>query len=246
MNESVARRGAGSCSQESVSAFFDTGAYLRENPIISIRAKLVDELLGGLGSACVLDLGCGDASVSLPLLARGNRLTLVDRSGTMLEHARGLTPEGAPVDFVQADIFTYAPGHLYDAVLCVGVLAHVTSVEAAIARVSSALRPQGLAIIQITDEGQWLGRFLNRYSHLRRRWSSRANDISLPELASLARGHELEIIGIRRYGLELPGSGHLPFRVRAGLEGVAARRGFSRLAGEVLALFEKEGLCAPV
>ena len=110
-----------------VRAYYDSDAYLAQNVIVPIRARLVKDLLGDLHDARVLDLGCGDGSISRSLLAGGNRLTLVDFSAPMLKRARDATPPGAAVEFVESDLSDYQPSECFDVVMCVGVLAHVPS-----------------------------------------------------------------------------------------------------------------------
>jgi SAM-dependent methyltransferase len=226
--------------QGSVRGFFDSGEYLRRNPIIPVRARLVRGLAGELRNARVLDLGCGDGAVSRPLSGLGNRLTLVDFSAQMLEHARAGTPAGASVEFVQSDVLEYVPADSYDLVLCIGLLAHVPSVDGLVQLVSGALRPSGRAILQITDDRSLLGSVLNRYY----RWTNAApyslNVMSRDELIETAHRHGLDTLALRRYGLLLPGLGRLPAPWEAGVEmAVATRPRLAKLGSELLASFQK-------
>ena len=134
-------------------AFFETDAYLSGNAAIVGRARLVQRMLAPLAQSRVVDLGCGDGSLSLPLLGDGNVLTLVDFSSSMLDRARLATPDHCwdQVEFVQSDIAAFRPDDPYDVVICVGVLAHVPSVPATIEAVGALLRPGGRAVIQLSD-----------------------------------------------------------------------------------------------
>jgi SAM-dependent methyltransferase len=222
--------------------FFETDAYLSNNPIVPIRARLVNELLSDLRGGRVLDLGCGDGSISRPLLAAGNEVTLVDVSESMLRRARELvTPEAAGrVEYVQADILEWAPGRLYDAVLCVGVLAHVSSPGRALERVTEALRCGGRAVVQITDGGRPLGWFLNRYGRQRRGEGYRLNELTSRELISRASNYGLKPVTVRRYGLLLPSTGRLPYQWRSVLERRFASGFLSAAAADLLVVFRKE------
>jgi SAM-dependent methyltransferase len=223
-----------------VRAFFETDTYLERNAIIPIRARIVAEMLASVSDARILDLGCGDGSISRPLLASGNRLTLVDFSEAMLERARAGTPPGADVEFVQADVLEYAPLQPYDAVLCVGVLAHVPDVDPAIARVADALGPGGLCVLQTTDNAAPLGWVLNHYYRRQQGAGYRFNTLTLGELRSRAARHGLIQTGVRRYGLLLPGIGRLPYSWERGLEeAVASGPRLSRVGGQVLVSFQK-------
>jgi len=59
---------------------------------IRIRAETVRQFLGDLGFENMLDIGCGNGSISVPLLTPHNRLTLLDMSTTMLSIAQSRVP----------------------------------------------------------------------------------------------------------------------------------------------------------
>ena len=92
-----------------VHAYFETSTYLDRNAVIPVRARIVRDWLSTTANSHVLDLGCGDGSISLPLLGAGNSLTLVDFSDRMLALAQSAAPSSADVTFVRADILDYAP-----------------------------------------------------------------------------------------------------------------------------------------
>ncbi len=223
-----------------VRAFFDTHTYLERNAIIPVRALIVAELLSGLQDARILDLGCGDGSISRALLAAQNKLTLVDFSPKMLERARSAAPPGASVEFIHADILGFSPPEPFDAVICVGVLAHVPSLNDALARVSAAVRPGGVCILQITDDAAPLGRMLNHYYRRRQREHYEKSRVTLTELVAVADRHDLSALDRRRYGLLLPGTGKLPYRWERRLEDtVRIRPRLSQLGAEVIVSFQK-------
>jgi SAM-dependent methyltransferase len=223
-----------------VQAFFDTHRYLERNAIIPVRALIVAELLSGLRNARILDLGCGDGSISRALLAGQNKLTLVDFSPKMLERARAAAPPDAPVELIEANILTFTPPEPFDAVICVGVLAHVPSLDEALARVSADVRPGGICILQITDDAAPLGRLLNQYYRRRQREHYQKNRVTLTELVTVADRHDLSALDRRRYGLLLPGTGKLPYRWEYRIEdAVRAGPRLSRLGAEVIVSFQK-------
>jgi len=215
--------------------YFDTDAYLTDNPIVPIRARLVSELLADLRGGRVLDLGCGDGSISRPLLP--NRLTLVDFSEAMLERAKQTV--GSTARYVQADALTWQPDGLYDAVLCIGLVAHVDSPTRLVEQAAAATRPGGRCVIQITDAGRPLGWLLTHYIRVRRRNVYRLNETSGRQLIEIAAGYRLKPVAERRYGLLIPGTGRLPDRWHAWLEERFASGVLSRLAAEVLVVFER-------
>ena len=221
--------------------FFETDAYAEGNPVIPIRAQLVAQMLNGLRGARVLDLGCGDGSVSRPLLEAGNDVTFVDFSNAMLRRAqaRELPAGSGKARYVAADVLEWEPDAPYDVVLCIGVLAHIESPSRLLGRVATATRPGGTAIVQTTDVGRILGRLVTYYSRWRRREGYRLNEFTRAALVALARGHGLLPSGERRYGFLLPGTGHLPYRWRLWLEERFASGLPAKVGTDVLLIFER-------
>jgi len=127
-------------------AFFDqTDLYLRNSFGIRLRAGIVRELLGDLTGVSLLDIGCGNGSISLQFISETERLTLIDFSEKMLEKARLNTQElfRKQVSYLSEDFLSYVSPEPFDVVLCLGVLAHVASVANAVAKISSLLKPRG-------------------------------------------------------------------------------------------------------
>ena len=71
---------------ELVRTFFDQPQnYLeRKRFDIRLRAETTKTFLEGTNCTKIIDIGCGDGSVSLPLLLSDRYLTLLDLSSTML------------------------------------------------------------------------------------------------------------------------------------------------------------------
>ena len=78
---------------DDVKAFFNQPhRYLHKRFGLRLRAEITQELLGPLSAVRILDIGCGDGSISLPYLFSGNSLVLLDLSESMLQLARRNTP----------------------------------------------------------------------------------------------------------------------------------------------------------
>jgi ubiquinone/menaquinone biosynthesis C-methylase UbiE len=207
-----------SMSAQAKAVFDNTERYLRNSYLIKSRALIVKEFLGDVRHSRILDVGSGNGGVSNQFLYGDNHVTMLDLSAQMLERARHNTPpeKREHVAYVNANILDFTPDIHYDVVLCLGVLAYVDSVEAAIARVAELLRPGGRCILEINDSGQVSGKLLDCYRSLRHffklplRLPADMNKITLPEVVALTARHNLKLKSVRRHLLLLPGMRRLP------------------------------------
>lgn len=111
----------------------------------------------------VLELCCGTGEMTARLLARGFRVTAVDRSPAMLAYARKRA-DGAKI--VAADIRDFRPRGSFAAVLCAyNSLPHITNPEElgdVLAMVRRALRAGGRFVFDLYSEAAyrngWQGR----------------------------------------------------------------------------------------
>src|SRR5947209_17655809 len=106
---------------DQVKTFFDqTELYLKIDYNIRIRAEVVKGFIGHNQYNTILDIGCGNGAISLPLLQQNNHLTLLDISSNMISIARSSIPAGwesnvktINQDFMRAKLTSQA----YDQVL---------------------------------------------------------------------------------------------------------------------------------
>ena len=137
---------------------------------IKIRVETILEFTRNLKPESILDIGCGDGSLSLPLLTESNHITFLDRSKSMLELVRSRIPKGCAdrTAFLNLD-FTDAPlrEESFDLVICVGLMAYIADRRSIIRKIASVLRPGGTLIIECSD-GEHLYTRMNRvYEALR-------------------------------------------------------------------------------
>jgi 2-polyprenyl-3-methyl-5-hydroxy-6-metoxy-1,4-benzoquinol methylase len=136
---------------------------------IQIRTETIQHFTENLTLDRVLDIGCGDGSLSVPLLPRCKRLTLLDLSSKMLALARKRIPVDRlnDVDVIN-DSFIDAglEPQSFDLILCVGVLAHVDSPSAVIAEVVRLARPGASVILEFTDSFHFWGMPIVVYQNL--------------------------------------------------------------------------------
>lgn len=140
----------------------------------------------------ILDLGCGTGNHAIPLAQRGYKLVGVDRSESMLTHARRKAtslPEGNSVTFCQGDIRTVDLQQHFDAALIMfAVLSYQlenADVLSALRTARQHLRPGGLLIFDV-----WYGPAV-----LHQRPAQRVKVIPTPEgkLLRIVSGSNLDV-----------------------------------------------------
>jgi ubiquinone/menaquinone biosynthesis C-methylase UbiE len=185
--------------------------YLRGTGFnIRIRRETVRDLVAGSRFARILDVGCGDGDISIPLLQPDNHLTLVDVSSRMISIARSIVPPALAenVEFLNADLMVAPLGfQAYDLILCLGVLAHVESPMATLARLANLLRPGGSLILEFTDAFHPLGLLNVLYHKLRatiRPSGYSLNRLSRRDVFGMLKKANLRLVSAYRYGMWLP------------------------------------------
>ena len=230
--------------------FANPSPYLTGNYNVSLRARIVKQLLGEISNCRILDLGCGDGTISLQFLAANNHITLVDSSDGMLERAKRNTPSESVthVDYVCRDIFEFNADARFDVVFCIGVLAHVSSTEGAIAKVADHLKPGGRCVFQITDDSQLIHKINRSFYSVRaaiREFFGHSplkfKRMSLADVLRIASRSKLKLIAKQRHRLmlfpgmsELLGRWVIPYDLF-----VQNRPSLSRHSEDVILFFEK-------
>ena len=150
--------------------FFDKLDYLKNSSDrIFIRKKIVKNFLGDLKNLNILDLGCGDGSISLQFLEKNNSITFVDISDKMLEKVKEKIPENkfSNVNFINLPIESLDFQKKFDVILCLGVIAHISSVEVLFHKINAFLKHGGLLVAETTPNPYPIGKILFPYYYLR-------------------------------------------------------------------------------
>jgi 2-polyprenyl-3-methyl-5-hydroxy-6-metoxy-1,4-benzoquinol methylase len=220
--------------------------YFKKDFDIQIRALIVKEMLSDFRFKHILDIGCGDGRISLPLLSHAEHLTLLDLSTTMLDLAIKNTPlsESTNVNYLNLDFYLLDPFQKHDLVLCVGLLAHLVSITAAIEKIDQLLLPGGYCIMQITDSDQPWGRLLfviGKLSGYVNRTEYSIHQTHSKQLSTITAKLGWKMIAIRRYSCLLPGMGRLPnsWLYRYTLHTLRTPI-LSRFGSEAILLFQKD------
>jgi ubiquinone/menaquinone biosynthesis C-methylase UbiE len=198
-------------STESVRRRFnDPDHYLYNNFEIISRAGILRTMLPSAEGLTILDVGCGDGSLSLQFLAEAKHVTLVDLSKGMLLRAEAKIPPALfhKVTIANADLMQFVPAEPADVVICVGVLAHVERLEPAIRKLVSMTKVGGRCVVQITDHDRAVGRIQSAFS----RGTYPLLSISGFELQQIASAAGFRNCQRANHYLLLPGMGRLPGR----------------------------------
>jgi ubiquinone/menaquinone biosynthesis C-methylase UbiE len=208
---------------EHVKSFFDQpDRYLKGNLNIRFRAAAVAHFTGGISCRSILDIGCGNGSISIPLLRDGNRLTLLDLSANMLSVARAHVPRSliTKVDFVNADFMTaLLEPRTYDLILCLGVLAHTESPISVIWKMRTLLSPGGSVIAQNTDRSHPIRYLLDLWTllrtgalpgaHSRKKRGYAMHHLADGEIMAAFASQGLAVREVYRYNDQIPGMARL-------------------------------------
>jgi ubiquinone/menaquinone biosynthesis C-methylase UbiE len=174
---------------------------------IRIRLETVQEFTKTRSFDNVLDIGCGDASISLPLLNRSTKITLLDVSTNMLAMARNRIPtdRAADVELINTSFLdAQMEPQSFDLILCIGVLAHVDSPAAIIAEIARIARPGAAVILEFTDSFHFWAAPIVLYQNLLGLIKPRPyalNRLKKRDILHLCRDNGLDVRELYRYGL---------------------------------------------
>jgi ubiquinone/menaquinone biosynthesis C-methylase UbiE len=175
---------------------------------IRVRAETIQEFTRGLKPQNILDIGCGDGSLSLPLLERDNHITFLDRSKGMLDLVLSRVPSAlgdrirlVNKDFMEADFGEQT----FDLIVCVGVMAYVADRRGFIAKITQLLRPGGTVITECSDAAHFYSQFNGFYEAIRVKLLGGAAFPTIKgtasELEALLDGFGFQERGLFRYSL---------------------------------------------
>ncbi|MFZ3087185.1 MAG: methyltransferase domain-containing protein [Methylotenera sp.] len=232
-----------------VKLFFNKLDYLKNSSDrILIRSNIVKQFLGDVNNVKILDIGCGDGSLSLQFLNKSNLITFVDISDKMLEVVKEKIPVGLVSNTVLInDSFdAVSDDESFDVIICVGVIAHVPSVELLFKKIATILKPGGLLVLETTPNPYPIGKLLFPYYFIRglvvgNSSKYNKNRLKINDLLLITNSIGLVQLQSVRYSFPLPGMTHWPqaLKLRYTLF-TLNNKIMSRLGTEHILLFKKQ------
>lgn len=136
---------AATLSEQDLRAHFNTKGFLKARALIEYRQSLIRSMLGDQLVPSLLDIGCGDGTISRLMIEAGAQATLIDLSDEMLATATSvLSPElRKNVRAIRDDFTNRNDLGEFSLVLCIGVLAYVHDVSGFIAALAAHVAPGG-------------------------------------------------------------------------------------------------------
>lgn len=135
----------------------------------------------------ILDIGCGDASLSIKLAEIGKDVTAVDNSADYMNIAREKI-KGLNIRVIEEDILKFETEERFDCVVLSGIIEHIEDDKAIIKKAHELLKENG-AIILLTSAYPWLySEYDRNIGHYRR--------YSYKQIVSLisTNGFEIDIV----------------------------------------------------
>jgi len=231
--------------------FENTALYLTYDYNLQIRKETVEAFTAGMQFTNVLDIPCGTGSMSVPLLDRAQKLTLIDISANMLSIAQKNVPAEHvhKTETVNADFFTLnLQDNAYDLIICLGLLAHVNSPEQLLNRLSGLLKPGGLLIIQNTDSSHFYSHLIRLYLGLKNlihKQAYKLNKVPARFIERTLQQNNLALIRSYRYNQSFLGFSNLfsnekKYQLTRGFFGNAAEPKHQSFGSDYTYLFKKK------
>jgi ubiquinone/menaquinone biosynthesis C-methylase UbiE len=185
--------------------FENTSLYLTYDYNLQIRQETVDTFTGNRKFKSTLDMPCGNGAISVPLIHKTEKLTLLDISENMIKLAESSISENnkSKVTLINGDFFEQKfKANSFDLVICLGLLAHVNSPKQLLDELSNIIEPGGMLIIQNTNSNHFYSHLIRVYLFLKniiKKQPYTLNKVSASFLESTLANNGFELKQVYRY-----------------------------------------------
>jgi 2-polyprenyl-3-methyl-5-hydroxy-6-metoxy-1,4-benzoquinol methylase len=149
-------------SKNNVKEYFEqVDKYLFRDFGVRLRQELIFAETGNMAGKKILDIGCGNGSISMPYI-KENHITFLDFSDGMLALVRSNIPEKyiLNADVRNQDFTKLGSEEKFDLVLFIGVMAHSPiSLKENLIILKSLLNQGGQLFFQFSDAEHWITKF---------------------------------------------------------------------------------------
>ncbi len=231
--------------------FENTALYLTYDYNLQIRKETVEAFTAGLHFNNVLDMPCGTGTMSIPLLDRSNKLTLIDISANMLSIAQKNIPLGhlPKTEVINNDFFALnLQPNSYDLIICLGLLAHVNSPDQLLHKLAGVLKPGGMLIIQNTNSTHFYSHLIRLYlgvKNLIHKQAYQLNKVPAKLVETTLQQNNLELVTCYRYNQSFLGFSNLfsnekKYKLTRGFFGNATQPKNQSFGSDYTYLFKKK------
>lgn len=182
-------------------SFYEEG-WRGVSPTSANRVKKVLELAAGLRCARVLDVGCGDGTITTMV---ANAMGATEVRGIEISPAGGSLARSRGIDVVVCDVETGRwplPDGYFDAVYCGELIEHVFEPAHVLAEIHRVLRVEGACLLTTPNLASWYNRLFlllgfQPFEYCASPWISDAGKFPVGGFVRTLGGEHLRVMTLR-------------------------------------------------
>ena len=157
----------------------------------------------------LLDVGCGDGSISVNLLKTNKfikKVTFLDFSEQMIKITKNKTKNliGVKKKYIIGDIFLTKTKNKYDIILAVGILGHIKNIEKLMKLLKKKSKKNGLIVIQFTKQNHLFSNIYKKIMNLTNIKNEKYSWHSNIKIFNEISKNNLTVVNTQSYKLGIP------------------------------------------